>query len=113
MNSEEFRSPLQFLCTVLGTSEPPEWLRPYENWWQREGQAISDSIDRAGTPWLRMFDRAGMRVDEILYSPEYWRMLKQGYQAGVLWRTNEQSSLLPAYSIIYVTAFHDPGLALS
>ena len=111
MNSEEFRSPLQFLSTVLGGSEPPEWLRPYETWWQREGQAISDSIDRAGTPWLRMFDRAGTRVDEILYSPEYWRMLKQGYQAGVLWRTHEQSSLLPAYSIIYVTAFYDPGLA--
>lgn len=111
MNSDELRSPLRFMSPVLGSSGPPEWLRDYESWWESEGQAISDAVDRAGTPWLRMFDRAGARVDEILYSPEYWRMLRQGYRAGVLWRTHEQNSLLPAFLNICVTAFHDPGLA--
>ena len=111
MNSDQLRSPVQFLPPVLVGSQPPEWLREYEAWWQSEGQAISDAIDRVGTPWLRMFDWAGARVDEILYSSEYRRMLRHGYRAGVLWRTHEQSSLLPAYLLIYLTAFYDPGLA--
>lgn len=62
MNSDELRSPVQFLRPVLGGSQPPEWLREYETWWQSEGQAISDAVDPAGTPWLRMFDWAGARV---------------------------------------------------
>jgi acyl-CoA dehydrogenase len=38
-------------------------------------------------------------------------MLKQGYRSGVLWRTFEEGSLIPAYLFIYVTGFYDPGLA--
>jgi hypothetical protein len=33
-----------------------------------------------------MYDRGGQRVDEILFAPEYWRALRMGYQAGVVWR---------------------------
>lgn len=110
MNFEILRSPPQFLGHGLGFPQPA-WLCEYESWWQSEGQGISDAVDRSGTPWLRMFDRFGSRVDEILYPPEYWRMLKKGYRAGVLWRVFEESSLLPAYLNIYVTAFHDPGLS--
>jgi alkylation response protein AidB-like acyl-CoA dehydrogenase len=58
-----------------------------------------------------MFDHSGRRVDEILYPPEYWRMLKQGYRSGVLWRTFEDQSLIPAYLFLYVTGFYDAGLA--
>jgi len=62
-----------------------------------------------------MFDQWGARVDEILYPPEYWRMLKHGYRAGVLWRVfdrnSEQNSLMPAYLLLYATGFYDPGLA--
>jgi acyl-CoA dehydrogenase len=110
MNCDDLRSAVQFLSAGLNGA-PPDWLCDYEKWWQSEGQAISDSIDRAGTPWLRMFDQTGARVDEILYPPDYWRMLKQGYRVGVLWRAHEQSSLLPAFLIIYLAAFYDPGLA--
>jgi alkylation response protein AidB-like acyl-CoA dehydrogenase len=111
MKAEELRSAVEFLRPFVSIAGPPEWLHEYENWWKDEGQAISDSVDRAGTPWLRMFSEAGARVDEILYSPDYWRMLRQGYRAGVMWRTQEQNSLVPAFLNIYVTAFHDPGLA--
>ena len=38
-------------------------------------------------------------------------MLKHGYQTGVLWRVFEQNSLIPAYLVLYVTGFYDPGLA--
>jgi acyl-CoA dehydrogenase len=110
MKFDALRSPVQFLQQV-GISADHAWLREYEAWFEAEGQAISDAVDRAGTPWLRMFDRWGERVDEILYPPEYWRMLQQGYRAGVLWRVVEQSSLLPAYLLLYITAFYDPGLA--
>jgi len=108
--SDVLRSPVQFLQQV-GICADQDWLREYEAWFEREGQGISDAVDRAGTPWLRMFDRWGVRVDEILYPPEYWRMLKHGYRAGVLWRVLEQNSLIPAYLLLYATGFSDPGLA--
>lgn len=108
---EILHSPLHFLQAGLSDLPQPDWLREYESWWEREGQGISAAVDRSGTPWLRMFDRFGARVDEVLYPPEYWRMLKHGYHAGVLWRVFEEDSLLPAYLGIYVTSFYDPGLS--
>lgn len=107
---EILQSPLGFLQSIRDQTQP-QWLQTYECWWNKEGQAISDAVDRAGTPWLRMFDRSGERVDEILYPPEYWRMLRQGYQAGLLWRVLEENTLAPAGLGIYVTSFYDPGLA--
>jgi acyl-CoA dehydrogenase len=108
---EELQSPLRFLQSALSAFHPPDWLQQYENWWEKEGQDISDLTDRAGTPWLRMFDLCGTRVDEILYSPDYWRMLKHGYQSGLLWRLSEENAVFPAALGIYVTSFFDPGLA--
>ncbi len=59
-----------------------------------------------------MFDRWGARVDEIVYPPEYWRMLETKIsRTGVLWRVFEQNSLIPAYLLLYATGFYDPGLA--
>lgn len=111
MNFEDLESPLSFLKSFDDKLSLPQWLQEYQTWWQREGQAISDSVDRAGTPWLRMFDRSGNRVDEILYSPDYWRMLRTGYQTGLLWRVAEEQSLLSTGLGIYTTSFYDPGLA--
>lgn len=108
---EHLLSPIRFLQSSQSDFHPPHWIQNYQDWWQNEGQDISDAIDRAGTPWLRMFDRSGYRVDEILYSPDYWRMLKNGYQAGLLWRVVQESTLFPAGLGIYLTAFYDPGLA--
>src|SRR5690348_9099814 len=105
------RSPLAFLRQMLGAVPCEPALRDYEAWWEAEGRAISDAVDAGGTPWLRMFDRFGRRVDEICYPPEYWKMLHRGYQAGVLWRAFGERSLIPAYLLIYATAFYDPGLA--
>ena len=110
MSFEVLRSPVQFLHEN-GIPADQDWLREYEAWFEREGQGISDAVDRAGTPWLRMFDRMGARVDEILYPPDYWRMLKYGYRAGMLWRVFEQKSLIPSYLLLYATGFYDAGLA--
>ncbi len=49
-------------------------------------------------------------VDEILYHPEYWRELRQGYQAGVVWRGFEDQSLSAIALLDYITRFCDPGL---
>ncbi|HEV2115242.1 MAG TPA: acyl-CoA dehydrogenase family protein [Terriglobales bacterium] len=111
MNFDALRSPLSFLQEMIGPTPYDSVLRDYEQWWEQEGRAISDSIDRGGTPWVRMFDAAGKRVDEILYPPGYWRMLKNGYKAGVLWRAFGQDSLLPAFLLIYLTSFYDSGLS--
>src|SRR3972149_3988214 len=86
MTFDSVRSPVSFLQEMIRPAPREEALREYERWWLAEGQPISDSVDRAGTPWLRMFDKFGSRVDEILYPPDYWKMLKQGYKAGAVWR---------------------------
>src|SRR5260370_38088049 len=85
-------------------------LESEEAWWKSEGLAHYRGIDRAGTPWLAMFDRLGKRVDEILYPPEYQTILRRGYRAGVVWRALEEKSLIPTYLLMYTISFHDPGI---
>lgn len=111
MNVDFVRSPSALLREMVGSTRYDAALQEYEAWWKREGQSISDAVDRARTPWLQAFNMAGERVDEILYVPEYWRMLKQGYKAGVVWRAFQDESLLPSYLLIYLTSFHDCGLS--
>ncbi len=103
-------SPSAFMGTLLGTVPHEDVLGAYEAWWAETGTAISASLDRAGTPWLRNFDRFGERVDEIELPDEYWTALQQGYQAGVVWRAIEERSLWPVYALGYVTAFYDAGM---
>jgi len=104
------RSPMSFLQGRLENLPHRDLLGAEEAWWKSEGVAISGAIDRAGTPWLRMFDRLGKRVDEILYPREYQTILKRGYRSGVVWRALEEKSLIPTYSLIYNISFHDPGI---
>jgi acyl-CoA dehydrogenase len=94
---ETLRSPLTFLQSRLQTIPHRDVLDAEEAWWKSEGLAISDAIDRAGTLWLRMFDRLGKRVDEILYPREYQTILRRGYRAGVVWRALEEKSLISTY----------------
>ena len=106
-------SPLTFLGGLIEDQNQLAPLKEYESWWREEGMTISEAVDRAGTPWLRMFDQFGQRVDEILFPPEYWKMLKRGYQAGVIWRPfakDSRASLRMHYLIDYVTCFFDAGL---
>jgi acyl-CoA dehydrogenase len=72
---ESRKSPLRFLQSNLAGVFIPDWLQQFHGWWETEGKNISDAVDRAGTPSLRMFDPSGIRVDEISYPPGYWRML--------------------------------------
>ena len=104
------RSPLAFLESRLPTIPHLPVLRAEQEWWKTDGVRISDAIDRAGTPWLRMFDPSGRRTDEILYPPEYQTMLRQGYRSGVVWRALEENSLLPTYLLMYLVSFYDPGV---
>jgi alkylation response protein AidB-like acyl-CoA dehydrogenase len=110
MNLDIVRSPSSFLNGMIGSTAYDGTLREWESYWEKEGRAISEAVDRAGTPWVRMFDATGKRVDEILYAPEYWRLLKKGYRSGVLWRAFEDNSLLPSFLLIYLTSFYDCGL---
>ena len=105
------RSPCALLHGLVGMTVYDVVLESYQSWWEREGCAVSDAVDRARTPWLRMFDTAGKRVDEILYPAEYWGMLKRGYASGVLWRAFQDHSLLPSFLLIYLTSFYDCGLS--
>ncbi|MCS5591110.1 MAG: acyl-CoA dehydrogenase family protein [Gammaproteobacteria bacterium] len=110
MNFDILQSPLDFLQQEMGDVVHEETLRSYEIFWQQEGRVISQSVDRAGTPWLRMFDSQGERVDEVLLPQEYWTMLHKGYEAGAVWRVFEENSLLSSYLQGYVTSFYDSGL---
>ena len=101
---------MSFLQSRIPDIAHREWLATEEEWWKGEGVAISGDVDRAGTPWLRMFDRDGKRVDEILYPREYQTMLRRGYRAGVIWRAIEEKSLIATYSLMHVISFYDPGV---
>jgi acyl-CoA dehydrogenase len=107
---EELRSPTNFLQTRLRVVPQLDLLKSEQDWWNPHGTVISQAVDRAGTPWVRMFDRQGKRVDELLYPQEYWTMLRQGYRAGVVWRALEENSLLSTYLLIYTISFYDPGV---
>ena len=107
---DTLRSPLSFLQSRLSAIPHLDVLETEQHWWQAEGAAISEAVDRAGTPWVRMFDRFGKRVDEILYSPEYWTMLRKGYRSGVVWRALEEKTLIPTYLLMYAISFYDPGV---
>src|ERR1700722_8744468 len=107
---DALRSPLSFLQSRLQDVPHRDVLDSEEAWWKNEGDAISNAIDRAGTPWLRMFDRLGKRVDEILYPREYQTILRRGYRAGVIWRALEEKSLIPTYLLMYGISFYDPGI---
>ena len=109
MDLQYLKSPLAFLGKLVPDSQLAR-LKEYESWWLSEGMSISEAVDRAGTPWLRMFDQFGKRTDEILFPPDYWKMLKRGYEAGAIWRAFEGDSLKVHYLIDYVTCFFDAGL---
>lgn len=110
MDFEVLRSPTAFLKEMLGDLPWEGDLKGYESWWEEEGRVISEIVDRMGTPPLRMFDRWGNRVDEILYPPDYRRMLWEGYRRGIVARVFEEDSPMPFYALGYVTAFFDAGL---
>jgi len=107
---DELRTPVAFLRSQSPHITHLTELEAEQEWWKRDGVAISEAVDRAGTPWVRMFDRLGKRVDEILYAPDYWTMLKKGYRAGVVWRAFEEKSLLPTYEFMHTISFYDPGV---
>ncbi len=109
MNLQFLSSPLAFIENLID-DEAAAVLSDYESWWLAEGMSISESVDRAGTPHLRMFDQIGHRVDELLFQPEYWKMLRKGYETGSLWRAFAGNSLKTHYLIDYVTCFFDAGL---
>jgi acyl-CoA dehydrogenase len=107
---DALRSPVSFLQSRLSTLPHVDVLEAEQAWWRAEGVAISGAIDRAGTPWLRMFDRSGKRVDEILYPREYQTILRRGYRSGVVWRAPEEKSVVPTYQLMHTISFFDPGV---
>ena len=104
------QSPCASLRHMQGKLEHETALNDYEAWWEREGKDISAAHDRAGTPWLRMFDVYGKRIDEVQCAPEYWTMLRKGYKTGAVWRAFKEQSLKSSFRIGYICCFYDPGL---
>ena len=103
-------SPVRFLEGRLGQLRNPEVLSRYEAWFEERGKGISEAVDRAGTPPLRMFDRFGNRIDEVVFPPEYRELVTKGYEAGVVFKAVEEGDLAASYQVGYVTSFYDAGL---
>jgi acyl-CoA dehydrogenase len=103
-------NPVAFLETKLGGLPCADTLHAYYAWWETTGRALSESVDRAGTPWLRLYNRHGERVDEIVMPAGYREMLLQAYQHGIVWRVLDEGDWLSSFALGYLTAFYDPGL---
>jgi alkylation response protein AidB-like acyl-CoA dehydrogenase len=103
-------NPVAYLETKLGTLPCRETLHAYQAWWNTCGYALSDSVDRAGTPWLRMYDRQGTRIDEVVMPAGYRELVLHAYRHGVVWRALEEGDWLSSFALGYITSFYDPGL---
>jgi acyl-CoA dehydrogenase len=103
-------SPLAYLKQQLGTLPCEETLAAYQQWWETTGRALSETIDRWGTPALRQYNRYGVRVDEIILPAGYPELVQEGYKHGVVWRVIEQQDWVGSFVLGYLTAYYDPGL---
>ncbi|MEN3000859.1 MAG: acyl-CoA dehydrogenase family protein [Armatimonadota bacterium] len=103
-------SPVAFLESQLGSLPCAEALHQYHAWWETTGRALSETVDRAGTPWLRMYNRQGERIDEVVMPAGYRDMVLQAYRHGIVWRVLEEGDWLASFALGYLTAFYDPGL---
>ncbi len=110
MSKDLLASPTALLREALDPVGDETRLAEYEQWWERTGSPISASIDRAGTPWLRMFERSGERIDLIQFEPDYGVLLRRGYREGIVWRVFADNDLLPFFRLGHVAAYYDPGL---
>lgn len=103
-------SPSAFVEQMVGELSLQPDLLDWEQYWRDVGSDVSASVDRAGTPHVRMFDALGHRIDEIVYPPDYWHLLGEGYRRGHIWRAFDEGSPMPFLLLGYVTSFFDPGL---
>ncbi len=103
-------TPIGFLESHLGRLPCAETLHAYQTWWETTGRALSDTVDRAGTPWLRLYDRHGERIDEVVMPAGYRELVLQAYRHGVVWRALEENDWLASFALGYLTSFYDPGL---
>ncbi len=103
-------TPLAYLQQRLGTPPCEDALAEYQQWWETTGRALSETIDRWGTPTLRQHDRHGARVDEIILPAGYSALVQEGYRHGVVWRVIEQGDWAGSFALGYLTAYYDAGL---
>lgn len=103
-------SPVAFLSGQLKGLTHTEILEAYESWWELEGRALSESVDRAGTPWIRQYDRWGHRIDEVVMPAGYRSLVTKAYMLGAVWRVIEENDLATSFALGYLTSFYDPGL---
>ena len=103
-------TPLAYLKQQLGALPCEDALYAYQQWWETTGRALSETIDRWGTPTLRRHDRLGQRVDEIVLPAGYPELVQEGYKHGVVWRVIEQHDWVGSFVLGYITAFYDAGL---
>lgn len=110
MTFQHIDKPVEFMQYLSGELPYGDELAAYQSYWFESGQAVSDAVDRMGTPWLQMFDDVGKRIDTIQFPPEYWKALRSGYKAGSVWRCFDEQSVVPFYRFGYVTCFFDTGI---
>ncbi|MFN7017194.1 MAG: acyl-CoA dehydrogenase family protein, partial [Fimbriimonadales bacterium] len=103
-------TPLAYLRRRLGELPCDDALRAYQQWWETTGRGLSEAVDRAGTPWLRQWNRFGERVDEILMPEGYSTLVQEGYRLGVVGRVIEQNDWESSFALGYLTSYYDAGL---
>lgn len=103
-------TPVAYLKQKLGELSCADALEQYQAWWETTGRGLSESVDRAGVPWLRQRNRFGERVDEVIVPEGYAALVQEGYKHGAVWRVIEHNDWLSCFMLGYVTSYYDPGL---
>lgn len=107
-------SPVGFLSRFIdfdkGGYGLKDELLDYERWFFERGERYSSYVDSLRTPWLKIYDELGRRVDEIQYPSEYWDLLYEGYKRGIIDEVFSKDSVIPFYLMLYVITFFDAGL---
>ena len=106
----DWNHPLEAMQAFGPTHLSEAELTDYFDWWCQEGRWLSHAIDRAGTPWIRMYDEVGNRIDRVEMPGGYEKLLRSGYRRGVIDQVFVAESIRPFFEIGYMTSFFDPGL---
>ncbi len=105
-------TPMRFLpeLPINALKEITPEAKELQNFFKKTGARLSEEVDKYKTPWLKRYNEVGIRIDHVEYPSCYYKLLKEGYEKGILWKFLEEKTLKHFFVQGYITSYYDPGL---